>query len=119
MTKQQIKVFEELLKDKDFKGKKALKHLLWLNTSTPKFKIGDCFIVSDPGHSIGVYPVKDFRAKVIEISAWKDVEDWFYKLEASVTINGKQITTNIYKYECDLERAARCEDNVNVKKSLA
>ena len=114
MTKQQIKVFEELLKDKDFKGKKALKHLLWLNTSKPKFKVGDCFIVSDPGHRIGNFPVKDFKAKIIEISSWRDEEDWFYHLECFVEINGRQTTTNVHKYETDLDRAIRCEDNVNV-----
>ena len=48
MTKSQIKIFEELLASEDFKGKKQLKHLLWLNTAAPKFKIGDCFIVTDP-----------------------------------------------------------------------
>lgn len=114
MTKQQIKVFEDLLKDKDFQGKKALKHLLWLNTSTPKFKPGDCFIVSDPGHSIGGFPVRNFRAKVVKISSWRDEEDWFYALEASVEINGKQTTVQVHKYESDLQRAERCEDNVNV-----
>ena len=113
MTKQQIKVFEDLLKDKDFQGKKALKHLLWLNTSTPMFKIGECFIVSDPGHRIGNHPVKDFRARIVSVSSWRDEEDWFYKLEAHVEINGKQTTTQINKYESDLARASRCEDNVN------
>lgn len=114
MTKQQIKVFEELLKDKRFQGKKSLQHLLWLNTSTPKYKVGDCFIVSDPGHSIGGYPVKNFNAKIIQISSWRDEEDWFYCLESSVEIGGRQTTTQIRKYETDLDRAQRCEDNVNV-----
>lgn len=114
MTKQQIKVFEDLLKDKDFTGKKALKHLLWLNTSTPKFKVGDCFIVSDPGHRVGNFPVKDFKAKIVKISSWRDEEDWFYTLEAYVEINGKNTTTNIHKYESALWQAKSCEDNVNV-----
>lgn len=114
MTKQQIKVFEDLLKDKSFVGKKSLKHLLWLNTSTPKYKEGDCFIVSDHGHSVFGVPVKNFRAKIIRVSSWRDEEDWFYTLEASVERNGKQITTTISKYESDLNRAKTCEDNVNV-----
>jgi len=114
MTKQQIKVFEELLKDKDFNGKKSLKHLLWLNTSKPKFKIGDCFIVSDPGHRVFNFPVKDFKAKIVKISSWRDEEEWFYTLEASVEYNGKQITTNVNKYENVLWQSKNCDDNVNV-----
>lgn len=114
MTKEQINVFETLLKDKDFIGKKSLKHLLWLNTSKPKFDIGDCFIVSDPGHRVFNFPVKDFKAKIIKVSSWRDEEDWFYTLEASVEYNGNQITITVHKYETDLWQSKSCEDNVNV-----
>ena len=52
MNKKQITVFKELLADPNFKGKKSLEHLLWLNTTEPKYKEGDCFKVTDHGHTI-------------------------------------------------------------------
>lgn len=47
MNAAQIKVMEELLNDKDFRGKEDLKHLLWLNTTKPKFEVGDTVKVAE------------------------------------------------------------------------
>lgn len=114
MKKSQIKVFEELLQDKDFRGKKALRHLLWLNTVKPKFNEGDCFKVSDSGHRVYGYPVRDFNAKVISIGSFFNENEWRYELEAYVECDGKTTTTKVYKYESELIRAKKCADNVNV-----
>lgn len=114
MKKSQIKVFEELLQDKNFRGKKTLRHLLWLNTVQPKFKEGDCFKVSDSGHRVFGYPVRDFNAKVISVGAFLHVNEWRYELEAEVECDGKQITVKVYKEEHELVRAQKCKDNRNV-----
>ena len=71
MKNSQIKVFEELLKDKDFKGKEQLKHLLWLNTVPPKYKEGECFKVTDRARKIYGFPVINFNAKIIRVFSWK------------------------------------------------
>lgn len=114
MKKSQIKVFEELLADKDFRGKKQLRHLLWLNTSEQKFKEGDCLMVSDRGHIVYGYPVKDFKAKVVEVMSFIHVNEWRYALEAEVECDGKRTTVRICKDESELIRAKKCKDNKNV-----
>lgn len=114
MTSEQVKVFNQLLNDKGFKGKKQLKHLLWLNTSEPKFKVGECLIVSDPGHRVYGYPVKDFKAKITEISSWRDTEEWRYTLQMEVECGDKKTVSNAYLYEKDLVMCPRCKDNLNI-----
>lgn len=112
MKKAQIKVFEELLQDPNFKGKQQLKHLLWLNTTEPKFKEGDCFKVTDHGHTIGGYPVKDFNAKIVKSYAFKTDNEWRYEMEMAIEYNGKHTTSMVYKTESDL--LIRCDDNKNI-----
>lgn len=114
MTKAQIKMFEELLVSEDFKGKKALKHLLWLNTVEPKFKMGDCFVVTDPGHSVYGYPVRNLKAKVTGIKSWRDSEEYQYEVELDVTTGDKHQLVKCYFGENKLGTFGRCTDNVNV-----
>lgn len=113
MKKSQIKVFEELLQDESFRGKDSLKHLLWLNTAEQKFKIGDCFVVSDPGHKVFGYPVCNFKAKVTKIKSWRDTNEWFYCLEMKVSCGNGSTTAAVYKYESELLELERCNDNIN------
>ena len=79
MNTAQIKVMEELLNDKDFRGKEDLKHLIWLNTTEPKFKVGD---------KIG-------EAEVEKVYSQKQLNEWCYKLK----VNDKE---TIYKTESGL-----------------
>lgn len=112
MTQEQIKVFEELMESKETRGKDQLRHVLWLNTTEPKFKIGECFEVTDRGHRIFGYPVKDFKAKITKISSFINEEEWRYELEVEVECDGKMVTSKVYKYERELIK--RCEDNKNI-----
>ena len=114
MKKSQIKVFEELLQDKNVRGKKWLRYLLWLNTTDPKYKEGDCFEVSDRGHRVYGYPVKDFKAKVVNVSSMLNCFEWRYELEAEVECDGKTTTVKVYQDESELSRAKKCKDNKNV-----
>jgi hypothetical protein len=112
MNAKQIKVFEELLKDENFKGKKELNHILWLNTSTPKYKIGECFKVTDRSRRIYGVQIVNFKAKIIRTFSWRDEERHCYELEMECEVGGKHYATKIARYEDELTE--RCEDNVNV-----
>lgn len=114
MTNEQIKVFNELLADDTFKGKPQLKHLLWLNTNKPKYKVGDCFVISDRGVKVFGYPVIDFKAKIDKVTAWKDKEEWYYHLTMYVVCGDKTLEVSAYKYENELLRAEQCSDNKNI-----
>lgn len=114
MKKEDIEVFNRLLEDDTFKGKQQLKHLLWLNTVKPQFKVGDCFIVTDGGHSIFGKPVKDFKAKVVKIASFPSQEEWYYHLVIEAEKKGKKIESYVYKYEFDLKQAERADDNINI-----
>ena len=114
MNKEQVKVFNELLNDEGFKGKEMLKRLLWVNTNDPKFKSGDCFRVSDPGHTVFGQPVRNFKAKVVKVM-WQKIGNltYRYELEMNVRYKGKQVNSLVYLDESYLTVCARCEDNVN------
>ena len=111
MTKEQVKVFEECLKDPKFKGKKFLKNLLWVNTTEPKYRKDDCFKVSDPGHRVYGVPVRNFSARIVEITSSIREEEYRYELEMLVKCNDKELTVKAYKYESEL--IVRADDNVN------
>lgn len=111
MNTKQIKVFEELLANPEFKGKDQLKHLLWLNTSDPKYKKGECFKVTDRSRRIYGFPIVNFNAKIVRIFSWKDEEEHYYELEIECDFNGKGYTTKIARSESELKE--RCEDNKN------
>lgn len=114
MTNEQIKVFNDLLASDNFKGKAQLSHLLWLNTSKPKFKVGDCFVISDGGQYVYGYPVKGFKAQINRVYSWKDQEEWQYELIMSVVCGDKSVEATTYKSENELIRAEQCADNKNI-----
>ena len=111
MKKSEIKVFEALLKDVDFKGKDQLKWLLWRNTTEPKFKVGDCYRASGRGQSVWGHPVRDFKAKIKKAYCYKTEMAWYYEMEAVCICDGKEHTTIIYTAEYSMGKA--CDGNVN------
>lgn len=113
MTKQQIKVFEELINSPDFVGKKKLEWLLWRNTSKPKFKEGECFKVSDPGRRIFGYPVKGFCAQIKKIYTFVDMLEWMYEMRMEVTCGDKHTDSIVCIRESELETCSKCDDNKN------
>lgn len=112
MNKKQIAVFKELLADPDFKGKKSLEHLLWLNTTEPKYKVGECFKVTDPGHSYAGYPIRNCNGKIVKSYCFKTENEWYYELELDIEVNGRQGTSKVFTAESNLN--VRCEDNKNI-----
>ena len=114
MTKNQIKVFEELLGSDTFEGKKMLRYLLWRNTTRPKYNPGDLFEVTKPGERVFGYPVKDLKAKVIKSYSFKEDQVWRYELESIVRCGDREIVSKHFASELELKAAKRCDDNVNV-----
>lgn len=114
MTKEQVQVFEELLSSADFQGKKQLRHVLWLNTVKPKFKVGQCFIVSERGHKILGHPVRDFNARIVKISSYINEEQWFYELEVEVRAGDKTVISSVHQTEDELCQAMPCDTNITI-----
>lgn len=103
MTEEQIAVFNELLNNADFKGKKSLRHLLWLNTVAPKFEVGDTVVIhADGSHRIWDIPVRRAVGKVKEISVFMTSNEYRYCVECIYEKDGKQYTANEYGGEADI-----------------
>ena len=111
MKKSQIKVFEELLKDETFKGKERLRTLLWLNTTAPKFKIGQCVKVTDYGHSVYGHQVIDFKGKVVAIREGFG-RQYQYELDMDIICGNKHTVVKQFSLESELKGGVR--NNLNV-----
>lgn len=110
MRKEQIAVFEELLKDENFKGKKSLKHLLWLNTSTPEFKKGECFKVTNISHRVFDNSIVNFNAEVTDVYATKLAEEWNYEVKMIVKKGEFEIVSKDYFTESQMKRFAKADN---------
>ncbi len=117
MTKKQINAFEELLQDSDFKGKNQLRHLLWLNTTKPKFKLGDKVIFTDSKQRTYGVPMINFIGYIKGISSFKNENEYYYDIAVPVRNGNKEHTGYTCIAECDLKL---CNSNktVNVIKGI-
>ena len=116
LTASQKKMFEKLLENDAFKGKDQLRHLLWLNTTIPKHSVGDCFLVSEPGHRVFGHPVRNFKGKIIGVHNFKTENVYRYTLEGIVKCGDRQTPVRYYSSESDLVH--RCEDNITVVEDI-
>lgn len=107
MTEQQIEMFNDLLNNADFKGKKTLRHLLWLNTVAPKFTIGDVVEIRGDGlQRIWDRPVRRAVGKVKEITVFKTDDTYYYAVECTFQKeDGKQYTTTVHGAESNVKPA--------------
>lgn len=111
MTKNQLKVLNELMKDQQFKGKRLLKRIIWLNTVEPKYQIGECYKVTDTSRTILGERVVNFKAKIVEIKTMAYDEEYYYTLETTVIKGDKNYTTTLFATEHDLGMKAK--DSIN------
>jgi hypothetical protein len=111
MKKAQIKVFEELLKDENFKGKDQLAWLLWRNTTEPKYKVGENYTASGRGQYVYGHPVKNFKATIKRSYCYKTEKAWYYELEAVCICGEKEHKTTIFCAEYNIGK--KCTDNIN------
>lgn len=113
MTKKELDVLESMLHDPDVKGHKYIRRIIWLNTTFPKYEIGECFEVTDPGHRVYGVSVNRFRARVTKIMTNQLFGNVYrYELVAHVRCGSKELDTKIYKNENDIGR--KVSDNLNV-----
>lgn len=113
MTKSELNTLQKLMEKEDTKGKKLLDQLIWLNTSKPKYTIGNYHIITDIGHRIYGVPLENKKAKLIEIRTISSEKQYLYKFELEFeTTDGRHLTTTA----CVTERyiGRRVRDNHNV-----
>ena len=103
---------ESLLRDPYFKGKEILNHLIWLNTTKPKYVKGECFKVTDRGMRFFGVPAVNINASVESVSAFRNSYQYRYTLIARVVnSDGRELTTKMFADEKDLTERATSNDN--------
>lgn len=118
MTKNEIGVIEGLLSQEGVAGKDYLRRFLWLNTTSPKYNVGDCFYVTCRGQRVYGVPVKDFKARIVKVASPSklvkaDELQYGYELVARVkNSDDRETDVTIYKDEGELTRKA--VDNMNI-----
>ena len=112
MKKSEIKMLQALLEQEDFKGKKLLERVIWLNTTSAKYKVGDFVKFTDIGHRIYGVPVKDFKGRVKEVVSNSRDRTYAYELEIDVTAGDKHLTTNCYILESSISGKVRSNNNI-------
>ena len=113
MLPEEIQVFQKLLDQDGFKGKKQLRHVMWMNTHPPQYKIGDCYLLPDPKCRVFGRPVKNIKARITSFLCYMGDHEWMYHLEADVRRGSKQGPFKIHLKESDLTTAIPCEGNFN------
>lgn len=113
MTKSELNTLQKLMEKEDIKGKKLLEQFIWLNTTKPKYTIGNCYIITDIGHRIYGVPIENKKAKLIEIRNILSEKQYLYKFELEFeTTDGRHLTSTAYTIERYIGR--RVSDNHNV-----
>ena len=117
LTKAERTALEKLLQDPAFKGKKQMRKILWMNTTKQKYKVGDCYQVTDSSIRIFGVPVVNFNGKIIEVMTYIGELSWRYILEAHVVnADGREITTRISADESEIgKKVMNNENRVNGK----
>lgn len=112
LTKAEINAIKKILDKKTLRGRKRLEDWLWTNTTDPKYKVGDCFEVTDTSRRIYGVRVVKFHAKVVDIRWLMQDRVITYTLEGVVKNGDKDYTTNFYARENELR--VKVKDNVTV-----
>ena len=84
-----------------------------MNTSKPKYGIGNYYIITDIGHRVYGLPIQNKKAKLIEIRSILIKKQYLYKFELEFeTTDGRHLTSTAYVTERYIGRRVR--DNHNV-----
>lgn len=113
MTKSELNTLQKLMEKEDTKGKKLLDQFIWLNTSKPKYGIGNYYIITDIGHRIYGVPIQNKKGKLIEIKHILSQKQYAYEFELEFeTTDGRHLTSTA----CVTERyiGRRVSDNHNI-----
>ena len=113
MTKSELNTLQKLMEKEDIKGKKLLDQFIWLNTSKPKYSIGNYYIITDIGHKIYGVPMQNIKGKLIKIINMSPEKQYLYKFELEFeTTDGRHLTSIACITERHIGRRAR--DNQNI-----
>ncbi len=112
LTKAERTVLERLLEDESFRGKKSLKHLIWMNSTKPKFKVGECFKVTDRAMSFFGVRAVNINARIKSVECFRDCFEYRYSLEAHiVNKDGRETMSMMYADESDLRVKVKNNEN--------
>lgn len=64
MTKTELEILQKLSEKPNTKGVQLLDRFIWLNTTKPKYEIGEYHIVSNPGSYIANNEILGMQAKI-------------------------------------------------------
>ena len=112
MTKTELNTLQKLIEKEDTKGKKLLERVIWLNTTSAKYNVGDFVKFTDLGHRIYGVPVKDFKGKVKEVMSNSQNKTYNYEIEIDVTAEDKHLTTKCFISESSISGKVRSNKNV-------
>ena len=112
MTKTELNTLQKLIEKEDTKGKKLLERVVWLNTTKPKYTIGDCYAITDKGHYIYGVPVINMNAKILDIHSDSRNKLYHYDLELIIiTDSGIHKEVKVYINENDIGK--KVKNNIN------
>ena len=115
LTKSERTLLEKLLNESDFKGKDMLRHLIWLNTTKPKYQIGDCFKVTDRSRRFFGVPAVNVNGRIKKIFTFKTEEVYHYELEVFVlNKDGRETTSSMFAVEEELKTKTKNNRNAIV-----
>lgn len=112
LSKEKLDFLHELLNDKEVKGKKLLKDFVWLNEHEPKYKVGECYLVTDRSCTICGKRVVNFKGKVREVMSFRGSETYRYGFDLEIICKGKKRNSYIAMDEEDV--GVKVEDNINL-----
>ena len=113
MTKTELNTLQKLIEKEDTKGKKLLDQFIWLNTTKPKYTIGNYYIITDTGHRIYGVPIQNKKGKLVEIKHILSQKQYVYTFELEFeTTDDRHLTSTA----CVTERyiGRRVRDNQNI-----
>lgn len=117
LTENEKRAFQTLIESPNIgKGfKSRLSFMLWAKTVTPKYKVGECFLVSDPKRKIYGERVIHFRGRIKEVRIGQmGSKTILYVFDVVCLANGTTHTAELYVSEDELNENLRCDGNVNM-----
>lgn len=112
MERKDINTLKRLVEE-NVKGKRLLERVIWLNTTKPKYEVGQLVIFSHSGRTINGSKVINWVGRVKEIIPNSEEKFYFYELTVKFkNKNGLIEETFGYGKEFEL-KSTRKKDDVN------
>jgi hypothetical protein len=113
MERKDINTLKRLVSEENVKGKKLLERVIWLNTTKPKYKVGQLVIFSDRARTINGSKVINWVGRIKEVSP--NSKEKFYFYELTVKYKDKDgVVKETFGYGKEFElNSTRKKDDVN------